>query len=365
MPTINDVSRVLEQWFPLALAAEWDNVGLLIGDAEQGVERVMTCLTVTAATADEAIRGRANLIVSHHPVLFRPTKTLSTASREGAMLLELIRAGVAIYSPHTAFDNAPGGINDFLASRLGLTAVRTLRSLTVDKNVKLAMFVPDGDLSKVSDAVFAAGAGHIGKYRECSFRLPGTGSFHGDESSNPTVGEKGRREEVSEWRLEVVCPQSKLDAVVRAFRAAHTYEEPAFDIYPLQADPTRHGSGRIGVLPQPTPLAEFAAGVRSQLQANSVQIVGDPSKVIRTVALACGAAGEFVHDAVRARADVFLTGELRFHDALAAEAKGIAVIVAGHYATERPAVEDLARRLAGAFPEAVTWASRDERDPVT
>jgi len=281
------------------------------------------------------------------------------------MLLELIRAGVAIYSPHTAFDNAPGGINDFLASRLELTAVRTLRSLTVDKNVKLAMFVPDGDLSKVSDAVFAAGAGHIGPYRECSFRLPGTGSFHGDESSNPTVGEKGRREEVSEWRLEVVCPQSKLDAVVRAFRAAHTYEEPAFDIYPLQADPTRHGSGRIGVLPQPTPLAEFAAGVRSQLQANSVQIVGDPSKVIRTVALACGAAGEFVHDAVRARADVFLTGELRFHDALAAEAKGIAVIVAGHYATERPAVEDLARRLAGAFPEAVTWASRDERDPVT
>ncbi len=364
MTTVADLVRVLEQWFPLALAAEWDNVGLLIGDAAQPVERVMTCLTVTPESADEAIRERANLIVSHHPVLFRPTKTLTSASGEGAMLLKLIRAGVAVYSPHTAFDNAPGGINDFLATRLGLTGVRPLRSLTADKNVKLAMFVPDGDLAKVSDAVFTAGAGVIGQYRECSYRLAGTGTFFGGAATNPTIGQKGRREDVSEWRLEVVCPQAKLEAVVRAMRSAHSYEEPAFDIYPLQADPSRHGQGRIGELPQPMSLAAFANLVTTQFSANAPQIVGDGSRVIRTVALACGAAGEFLNDASCARADVFLTGELRFHDALAAQAKGIAVVIAGHYATERPAVEDLAGRLATAMPGVVVWPSRDERDPV-
>lgn len=364
MPIISDLVQILGQWFPLALAAEWDNVGLLLGDASQPVQRVMTCLTVTPESADEAVRERVDLIVSHHPILFRPTKSLTASNGEGAMLLKLIRAGVAIYSPHTAFDNAPGGINDFLARRLGLTAVRPLRSLTTDKNVKLAIFVPEGDLGKVSDAVFAAGAGVIGQYRECSFRLAGTGTFFGSDASNPTIGQKGRREDVNEWRLEVVCPQSKVEGVVRALRGAHSYEEPAFDLFPLAADPTRHGAGRIGTLSKALPLADFAELVKAQLQAGSVQIVGARSRPVQSLALACGAAGEFLHDAARAGADVFLTGELRFHDALAAQAKGIAVVVAGHYATERPAVENLAQRLATAFPEIAAWPCHGERDPV-
>jgi dinuclear metal center YbgI/SA1388 family protein len=364
MTTVADIVRVLEQWFPLALAAEWDNVGLLLGDSVQPVERLMTCLTVTPASADEAIRDKAHLIVSHHPVLFRGAKSLTTASAEGAVLLKLIRAGIAVYSPHTAFDNAPGGINDFLAKRLGLGGIRPLRSLALDNNVKLAIFVPDGDLAKVSDAVFTAGAGVIGQYRECSFRLAGTGTFFGSDATNPTVGQKGRREDVSEWRLEVVCPQARLEAVLRAMRPAHSYEEPAFDIYPLQGDPSRHGQGRVGDLPQPMALADFAQIVKSQLRANALQTVGDTAKSIRRVAIACGAAGEFLADAGRAGADVFVTGELRFHDALAAETKGVAVVIAGHYATERPAVEDLATRLAAAIPGITIWPSRDERDPV-
>jgi len=177
MTSIADVIRVLESWFPLPLAAEWDNVGLLLGDGGVQVERIMTCLTVTPEAAAEAIRSQVQLIVSHHPILFRPVKKLTTATSEGRMLLDLVRAGVAVYSPHTSFDNAVGGINDLLATRLGLSQVRSLRTQSVGDDIKLIVFVPDKDLAKVSDAMFEAGAGVIGQYSQCSFRLKGTGTF--------------------------------------------------------------------------------------------------------------------------------------------------------------------------------------------
>jgi dinuclear metal center YbgI/SA1388 family protein len=361
--TVNDVVGVLRQWFPPELAAEWDNVGLLLGTGDAPVRKVMTCLTVTPDSADEAVRDAADLIVAHHPIFFRPTKRLTDATPDGRMVLALARAGVAVYSPHTAFDNAPGGINDILAERLVLTNVRPLRTLAPSR-YKVVVFVPDKDLARVSDALFAAGAGQIGEYRECSFRLAGTGTFFGGDTTNPTVGTRGRREEVAEWRLEVVCSEARVDAVVAAMRAAHSYEEPAYDVYPLRPAAGKHGMGRIGELAAPLALRELAERARVQLGAASVPTVGDPARPIRTVALACGAAGEFLADAGRARADAFLTGEMRFHDLLAAQAECIAVLLPGHYATERCGVEVLAGRLQAALPEAAVWASRRERDPL-
>ncbi|MGL4552684.1 MAG: YqfO family protein, partial [Gemmataceae bacterium] len=245
MTTVADVAAHLEAFAAPALAADWDNVGLLLGRRGQAVERVMTCLTVTPDSAAEAIDRRAGLIVSHHPVLFRPAKRLTADTADGAMLLDLIRADVAVYSPHTAFDNCPGGINDHLAELLGLTGVRPLRPRAAGpRQVKLVAFVPEADLGRVSDAVFAAGAGVIGEYGECSFRAAGTGTFKGSDASNPAVGQKGRREEVSEWRVEYVCPETKLQAVAAALRSAHSYETPAFDVYPLAAAPGG-GEGRV------------------------------------------------------------------------------------------------------------------------
>jgi hypothetical protein len=225
------------------------------------------------------------------------------------------------------------------------------------------VYVPDADLAKVSDALFAAGAGVIGKYEQCSFRVPGKGTFFGTDETNPAVGQKGRREEADEWRLEVVLPEAKVAGAVRAMRAAHSYEEPAFDIYQLRAG-LSGGEGRVGDLASPATLGELANRAKAELRAASVQVVGDLSRVVRKVAVACGAAGEFRSDSVRAAADVYVTGELRFHDALAARAAGVGVIVPGHYATERPAVEELAAKLAGDWPGVTTWASRTERDPL-
>jgi len=365
MPTVAAVCAQLDRFAPPALAADWDNVGLLLGDANAEVRRAITCLTVAPAVVAEAVAEKADLILTHHPILFRGAKRLSTATAEGRLLWPLARAGVAVYSPHTAFDNTAGGINDSLARRLGLTNVQPLRRHDGERRCKVVVFVPDTDLQKVSDAMFAAGAGVIGRYEQCSFRLAGTGTFFGTEGTNPTVGAKGRREDVSEWRLEVVCPEAVLPGVLTAMRSAHSYEEPAFDVYPLKPLPGPGGEGRVGELPTAMPLRDLAATVKRELTAGAVQVVGDAGRMVRRVAVACGAAGEFLADAVKAKADVFLTGEMRFHDYLSAEAQGMALVLPGHYATERPAVEELAGRLGKEFPELTVWPSRREADPVT
>jgi dinuclear metal center YbgI/SA1388 family protein len=365
MPTVAAIAEFLEAFAPTHLAADWDNVGLLLGEQSTAVERLLTCLTVTPAVVAEAVAEQAQLIVTHHPVLFRGVKRLTDAQPEGRMLLDLIRHGVAVYSPHTAFDNTRDGINEQLAGKLGLTDVRPLRRRNEAPQCKVVVFVPDKDLGKVSDALFAAGAGRIGEYSECSYRLSGTGTFLGSAASKPTIGERGRREEVSEWRLEVVCPEARVEAMVMALRQAHSYEEPAFDVYPLRPAPSPRGDGRLGSLSQPAALGDVARRLKDGLGCGPVQLVGDANRLVQRVAIVCGAGGEMMMDALRRRADVFLTGEMRFHDYLAAQAQGLALLLPGHYATERFAVEELARRLQARWPDLHAWSSRRESDPVS
>jgi dinuclear metal center YbgI/SA1388 family protein len=364
MPTVVAAVAFLDHIAPPALAAEWDNVGLLLGEGTAEVRRVMTCLTVTPVSAAEAVAESADLIVTHHPILFRSVKRLTDGTAEGRMLLALARANVAVYSPHTAFDDADGGINDLLARRLGLINVGPLRPRDVARACKMVAYTPEKDLERVSEAMFAAGAGQIGHYSECSYRLLGTGTFFGSDAANPTVGHKGRREQVAEWRLEAICPEADVNAVLAAVRRAHSYEEPAIDVYPLRPSASPRGVGRIGLLPDATSLCSFAEAVKKSLKAGPVQMVGDAEREVRRVAIACGAGGELLSDAVRAGADVLLTGEARFHDYLAAQAQGLALVLPGHYGTERCGVEDLADRLKTEWPDALVWASRRERDPA-
>jgi len=365
MTTVADVAAWMESVAPLRLAASWDNVGLLLGEATAPVERVLTCLTVTPAVAAEAIQLRCQLIVSHHPVLFRGAKSLTSRSPEGRLLLPLLANGIAVLSHHTAFDNAAGGINDWLAAAVGLDGVRPLRLLQPPASAKLVVYVPEGDLDRVSQAIFDAGAGHFGtgKYRECSFLTPGTGTFFAEPGSNPTIGEIGRREQVPELRLEAIVPKAKLQRVLSAMVSAHSYEEPAFDVYPLDM-PGTEGEGRIGELPEARTPSAIAGRLALACKATGVKIVGDRARPIRRVAIACGAAGEFLKDAIAAGAEAFVTGEVRFHEALAAEEAVIGLIVLGHYASERPAMEQLAVRLQVAFPGVECWASECERDPL-
>lgn len=363
MRTVGEIAGHLEVFAPLSLAEDWDNVGLLVGDAQAPVTKLMTCLTVTPETVNEALAEGVGMIVSHHPVLFKPVQRLTASSKDGALLVPLLRAGCAVYSPHTALDNCAGGINDFLAQRFGLHQVRPLKPFLEPAKVKLTVFVPDSDLPRVSDALFAAGAGVIGNYRECSFRVAGSGTFFGEEGAHPALGQKGRREEVNEWRLEVVCPVEKVAEALRALRQAHSYEEPAIDLVALHrsTDP-RQGAGRLGQLTDTVTLRVFAKHVAAVLGVSSVDVVGDAERPVTKVAVVCGAGGSFLNDALQSRADVLVTGEMRFHDQVAAAAAGMGVVIAGHFATERPGVVDLAARLAAAFPDLQAWASRREVD---
>ncbi len=365
MRTVADLVKWLEEFAPPGLAESWDNVGLLWGDPNAQAGRVMTCLTVTKTTAGEAVAEAADLVVSHHPILFRAVKRIRADQPATAPLWMLARAGIAIASPHTAFDSTALGINDLLCHRLGLVDIAPLRPLAPPASYKIVVFTPRTDHEAVLAGAFDAGAGRIGAYTECSFATAGQGTFFGTEETHPAVGRRGQRETVDEVRLEVICPAARLAPVLEAIRTRHSYEEPAIDVYPLHDGPSvrTSGSGRIGRFLEPRSLEELALYVSQTLGHIPVQLVGDPRQMIQQVAIACGAGDDFLDDAARARADVLLTGEARFHRAVEAQSLDIGLLLAGHYGTERPGVEELAERIARAFPDLTVWPSQHERDP--
>lgn len=365
MPTLQTICQTLESLAPLSLAESWDNVGLLLGDQQQPVARMMTCLTITLDVVSEAIEKQAELIVSHHPVLFKSVQKLTSSTDDGKLLLPLLRDGIAVYSAHTAYDNAPRGINQQLAERLGLSNIRPLIPTTMGKQFKMAVFVPESEVNQVAEAMHRAGAGIIGNYSHCSFRTTGTGTFRGNEQSNPTIGQAGELESVIEVKLEVVCPARLLSAVLTAMKAAHSYEEPAFDVYPLHdvAD-CKQGSGRLGELPSPLSASALCSLVADKL-GTGITLTGHRHRAsIQKVAIACGAGGSLLQQTIAVGAEAFLTGEIRFHDELAAQAAGVTVLAAGHYATERPGIEELARQLAQHLPDCTIWASSAEQNPA-
>lgn len=363
---LSDLIAFLERFAPPKLAEDWDNVGLLIGDRTQPITRVLTCLTLTPDVAAEAVDEKVSAIVTHHPVLFRPVKRLTADDVQGKMLLGLITAGIAVYSPHTSYDSATGGINDQLAGMLGLVDIQPLKPLVRPAMCKIVCFVPHEHLAAVQESVWGGGAGVIGEYSKCSFVGDGTGTFFGSTESNPAVGQSGRLEQVAEARLEVDCPERLVPEVVRRLRAAHPYEEPAYDVYPLRAEPSSLGAGRVGTFAPGASrtLAELVAHIKQSLKMPTIQVVGDLSAPVTRVGICCGAGGELLPAATAAGCDAFFTGEARFHNCLEARSAGMALLLAGHYATERPAMESLATILRENLPGIEARASRVECDPV-
>ena len=364
MTTVRGVCDYLKSIAPLILAEDWDNVGLLLGDDAGQIKRALTCLTLTREVAEEAVQVGAGLIVTHHPVLFKPIKKITVENAEGRMLLTLLRHGIAVYSPHTAWDNSSSGINQQLAELFELQDIKPLRQHATADHVKLVTFVPESHLDHVRQALWNTGAGVIGNYHNCSFNLRGTGTFFGGPGTDPAVGKAGRLEQVEEVRLEVVCAAKFLDRALTALRQAHPYEEPAVDVFSVKALKEGAGSGRMGTLPRPTTLKDLNKLVADRLRQTQIQFVGDADQQITNLGIACGAAAEFLRDAHRAGCQALLTGEARFHSCLEAKELSLGMILPGHYATERFAMETLADRLRQQFPELKVTASTHERDPV-
>lgn len=368
MMRLRDLLSAIDRAAPFDLQESWDHSGLQVGDPRRPVRRVMVALDATEAVVRETRRRRADVLVTHHPLLFEPLRALSPSTPAGATALELARRNIACIAAHTNYDAAPGGLNDRLAAKLGLAAdTAPLERGAARRAFKLVTFVPQGDLQRMRRALFAAGAGRIGDYTECSFAAQGTGTFRGGALTHPTVGRAGRREQVTEWRLEAIVPAVCAEAVVRALRAAHSYEEPALDLYPLEVPRESAGLGRVGDLKRAATLGELVARVKRSLKVKTVEMVGRRTArtKVRRAAVCGGSGGNLWSAALAAGAEVLVTGEMKHSQRVASAAAGLVTLVAGHYATEHLAVRGLARIIAAALPELAVTTSRTETNPTT
>jgi dinuclear metal center YbgI/SA1388 family protein len=346
--TLADVVGVLDRLYDPAWAADWDAVGLVTGDPDQQVRRVLLAIDPVQSVVEEAVTWGADLLVTHHPLLLRPVHSVAATGPKGRAVTALVRAGVALHVAHTNADVADPGVSDALATALGLTDLRPLQPTATDPLDKLVTFVPEADAERVVDALAAAGAGRLGDYERCAFTAAGTGTFTPLAGADPAIGRVGEREQVAETRIEMVLARHRRTAVVAALRSAHPYEEPAFDVLELVALPGARGLGRVGTWAAGGTLADFAAQVAAALPATAagVRVGGDPDRPVRTVAV-CGGAGDDLFADVRAAGvDAYLTADLRHHPASEAlEHGGPGLLDVSHWASEWPWLADCARLL--------------------
>jgi dinuclear metal center YbgI/SA1388 family protein len=367
---VRDVIAAVDRLAPFALAEPWDHVGLQVGSpgdelpcggsgAADVAPVVLVVLEVGDAVLDEARRLGAGVVVSHHPLIFDPLERLSDDSEAGRLALRAAREGVAVVAAHTSLDKARGGIADVVAGLLGLEAVQPLQPAAADV-LKLVGFVPEDDADLVRKALFATGAGVIGEYEHCSWSVGGQGTFFGREGTTPAAGVAGRDEMVDEVRIEVVFPRRLRRRVTAAYVGAHPYEEPAFDVVALENEVASLGLGRVGALPAPATLEALAAEVAAVLRLPSVRYAGDGSREMRRVAVLPGSGAEAIARGVAQVADVLITGDVKYHEARAARAQGLALIDAPHGVTEQEGVLRWAELLRDALgPGAAIETYRD------
>lgn len=368
MATLAELVATLETAYPPRLAEPWDSVGLVCGDPAEPVRRVLFAVDVTAAVVDEAVRWGAQAVVAHHPLLLRGVDSVSADRPKGALVHRLIRAGCALFTAHTNADSADPGVSDALAAALGLTVTGPLDPKYVPAVDKWTVQVPPEQAEAVLAALFAAGAGGTGDYREAAWRVTGTGQFRPLGGANPAIGAVGELTRVAEDRLEVVAAPGSRAAVLAALRAAHPYEEPAYHVTERAALTGNQGLGRIGTLAEPLTLREFTARAAAALPETAwgVRAAGDPDRVLRTVAV-CGGAGDSLLDtAARRGVDAYLTADLRHHPADEhLRRSGPALIDAAHWATEFPWCAQAAAVAGAGLPELETRVSAVRTDPWT
>jgi len=351
MPTVQDLARVLEAAAPLAYQESYDNAGLQCGLSEAEITGVLVALDCTPAVVAEAVRRGCNVVLCHHPVIFRPLKRLTGKGLVEQTIMAALQAGVAIYAAHTNLDNVRHGVNAKLADKLGLVNTRILapQSGTL---ARLITYVPStpayaGVAEQVLAALYAAGAGQVGSYADCSFQMPGTGTFTPGMGTQPTIGAENQAERVAETRLEVLLPLHRQAAVLAALRQAHPYEEVAYELIKLENQHQDVGAGMVGELPVTLPPAEFRKRLKAVLGVPVVRHTAF-DKDIKKVAL-CGGAGSFLTSAaVAAGADAYVTADIKYHEFFAPEGRLLLCDV-GHFESEQFTGEIFRDLLLAAF----------------
>jgi dinuclear metal center YbgI/SA1388 family protein len=349
---LHDIASLLERRYPSAWAVAGDRVGLEVGDPRQTVAAVLVALEVTPAVIHEARQRGAQLLLTHHPLLYQPLKDLREDRPGGRLVADLVRAGLALISCHTNLDIAPGGLNDFLAQRLELSQVEVLTPTTTDPWYKLVVFVPRGHEDRVRQTLGDAGLGVIGAYTHCAFLTPGQGTYRPGPGARPFQGEMGALARADEFRLEVLAPASLLPTALARLQETHPYEEVAYDLYPVRHPGTPLGLGRIGVWPEARPFSRVAAAVKAVFAVETIQVWGRPPRMVQRLALCSGSGGDLVDNARQQGAQVYLTGEVRHHQIPPGFGEEFAVLAVGHFASEAVYMEPWAGELRDLFREA-------------
>ena len=349
MINLAELIDVFDTIAPADLADEGDPIGLQIGDTKSEIRKICVAVDTTPSVISLAIEKNADVLVTHHPLIYTPLKSVTADNSVARRIIQLIHSNTALFVMHSNYDIVPNGINDVLAKLLG---VNNAEPLTIRKQFnfyKISVFVPEEAVEKVRNAMADAGAGRIGQYTHCSFRTPGTGSFVPLSTAQPYIGSAGKLEEVEEYRLEMICAEPWLEYVLEEMLDKHPYDEVAYDLYELANEPLVYGYGRVGTIEKEMTLQDFADCVAKNLGLKYTKVIGDPEKLIKRVAMCGGSGSSLFKDAIGSDADVYITGDTKHHDMLDADAMGLAMIDAGHFETEKPGVMMLAERLKTAL----------------
>ncbi len=359
---LNALTSHLESLAPPAYQESYDNAGLIVGNPEWEIKKALLCIDSTEDVVKEAIRKKCNLIIAHHPIVFKGLKKFTGKNYVERAVMLAIKHDIAIYCAHTNLDNVHVGVNKKISDKLGLTNTQILLP---KKEIlkKLVTFCPLKNAEKVRDALFAAGAGVIGDYSETSYNTEGFGTFKGNESTNPHVGDKGKRHHEPEIRIETIFPCYTEQGLIKALFDAHPYEEVAYDIIPLENKHLRAGSGMVGELPKPVEEMTFLKFLKKTFKAGCVRYTPLTGRKIMKVAV-CGGSGSFLlQDAIRAKADIFITGEFKYHDFFDAEGN-ILIADIGHFESEQFTTEIFYAVLSEKFNNFALLFSDTNTNPV-
>lgn len=361
MITIGDIAAAIEEFAPLALQESYDNAGLQVGDPHTEAKAALLCIDVTEEIIDEAIERGANMVVSHHPLIFRGLKRLTGRTPIERIVVRAIKHGIALYAAHTNMDSAIGGVSAHAASKIGMTDVELLAPQS-GKLLKIVTFVPHSHSQAVKKAMWAAGAGRIGNYESCSYTMQGTGTFRALDGASPFVGAIGELHSEPEERVEVIVPVWRKDAVLRAMRSVHPYEEPAFDVLALGND-APWGFGVVGNI-APEPAIEFLSRVKRIFNVGAISYSGpDVKQPVTRVAFCGGSAAELIGDAIAAGAQLFITGDVKYHD-FTSHNHRIIIANIGHYESEQFTKEIFFDVIRKKFPNFATYYSEKERNQI-
>jgi dinuclear metal center YbgI/SA1388 family protein len=342
--TVNDIITIMESIAPSNLAESWDSVGLQVGDNCWKVDRIRIALDPLPDVMEQACHDNIDLVITHHPLLFRPLKSLNVSTPVGKIIQMALESKTALFSAHTNLDSAEGGINDFLSEKLGLQNTKVLQETKKDDKCKLVIFVPKQHQREVLTSLFASGAGQIGNYDCCSFRSAGTGTFMPHKGAKPFWGKIEELNEVDETRIETIVTQKDLPKILESVKRSHPYETPAYDVYPLMT-PESNGLGRVGDLESPMALKDFAGYVKNALNLSYLKFSGDSELLVEKVAVCSGSGSGLMKAFLASKAQCFVSGDLHYHDARDTQAFNRGLLDIGHFASEHIMVQMLVQRL--------------------